>query len=81
MIYGDTLWRDYHRAREGRESIDRASETFEELVAADPSQSQFRRDLALTYGALASRLGDEGKREEALAYWSRTIAQYEALFA
>ncbi len=43
------------------------------------AQSQFRRDLALTYGALASRLSDEGKREEALACWSRTIAQYEAL--
>ncbi len=80
LLYGDTLWRDYHRAREGRESIDRARGMLEELVAADPSQSQFRKDLALTYGALASRLGDEGKREEALAYWSRTIAQYEALF-
>jgi eukaryotic-like serine/threonine-protein kinase len=80
LLYGDTLWRDYHRAGEAKESIGRAREAFEELVAADPSQSQFRKDLALTYGALASRLGDEGKREEALAYWSRTIAQYEALF-
>jgi len=80
LLYGDTIWRDYHRAREGRESIDRACGMLEELVAADPSQSQFRKDLALTYGALASRLGDEGKREQALAYWSRTIAQYEALF-
>jgi tetratricopeptide (TPR) repeat protein/tRNA A-37 threonylcarbamoyl transferase component Bud32 len=80
LLFGDTIWRDYHRAREGKESIDRAREMLEELVAADPSQNQFRKDLALTYGALASRLGDEGKREEALAYWSRTIAQYEALF-
>ena len=80
LLYGDTIWRDYHRAREGRESMERASGMLEELVATDPSQSQFRKDLALTYGALASRLVDEGKRDEALAYWSRTIAQYEALF-
>ncbi len=80
LLYGDTIWRDYHRAREGRESIDRARALLEELVAADPSQSQFRKDLALTFGALASRLGDEGKRDAALAYWSQTIAQYEALF-
>jgi eukaryotic-like serine/threonine-protein kinase len=80
LLYGDTVWRDYHRAREGSESIDRACGMLEELVAADPSQSQFRKDLALTYGALASRLGDEGKREQALEYWSRTIVQYEALF-
>ncbi len=79
-LYGDTIWRDYHRAREGRESIDRARGMLEELVAADPSQSQFRKDLALTYGALASRLSDDGKQEEAMTYWSRTIAQYEALF-
>ena len=80
LLYGDTIWRDYHRAREGRESIERASRMLEELAAAEPSQRQFRENLALTYGALASRLVDEGKRDEALAYWSRTIAQYEALF-
>jgi serine/threonine-protein kinase len=80
LHYGDTVWLDQHRSREGMESIQRARAILEDLVRAEPSERQFGEDLATTYGVLAPRLVDAGRREEALAAWGGAIAQLEAMF-
>jgi serine/threonine-protein kinase len=78
--YGDNLCLEQHRLRDGMEAIQRARAMLEGLVAAEPSERQFGKDLATTCGVLASRLADAGRREEALAAWEQAIRRLEAMF-
>jgi serine/threonine-protein kinase len=79
FVYGETVWLEQHRSSEGMQAIQQAQAILEELVVAEPSVSKFGKDLATTYGVLASRLADAGRREEALAAWGQAIARLEAM--